>query len=201
MTELFESLHESCIRRKLARASRENLDYRTGVSDELIRAFYKLTVLTRRRHGVPAPPLSWFRNLVASNGERILIRVAEWDHQPIAGMVTLRYKSTMTYKYGASDARFHRLGAIAFLMWKAIEEAHGAGLQSLDMGRTEWTNEGLLAFKDRWGATRSPLTYWRYPKVKAPAESITARFARRCFSAIPEHLIGPAASRMYRHIG
>jgi len=77
----------------------------------------------------------------------------------LAGAVfSLRYKDTMLFKYGASDARFHSLGTMPFLLWQAIEEAKNAGATQFDFGRSEIENRGLISFKNHFGAKQSVLT-------------------------------------------
>lgn len=34
----------------------------------------------------------------------------------------------------------------------------------------DWDNPGLIKFKDRWGADRSTLTYWRYGELPRVGE-------------------------------
>lgn len=201
MSQLFRGFHESCIRRKITRAQRDGVAYDEGISEELLHKFYQLTVLTRRRHRIPPQPLSWFRNLITYIGERAKIRLASHEGQPAAGMLTLRYKATMTYKYGCSDPRFHRLGPMQLLMWKAIQEAKGCGLLDFDMGRTDWDNAGLLAFKDHWGTTRSALTYLRYPAAATQrAGDIPVRLVKLFFSLTPSSFLTTAGNILYRHI-
>lgn len=202
MDELFHALHESCIRRKIARSGREGVTYEEGTSKELLNKFYRLTVLTRQRHQIPPQPLSWFRNLIASTGEDLKIRLATYRGQPAAGILTIRYGSVMTYKYGCSDSQFHRLGPMQMLIWKAIQEAKAHGLLEFDMGRTHWNNLGLLAFKDRWGCSRSVLTYRRYPaaKLPKPAETAAMRIAKSLVALAPNRLLATAGGILYRHI-
>ena len=168
--ELFSALHESCIRRKIAKARRESLSYEEGTSEELLHKFYRLTILTRRRHEVLPQPLSWFRNLMVCLGDAAKLRLASHEGRPAACVLTIRYKNTMTYKYGCSDRQFHKFGPMQMLMWKAIEEAKESGLMEFDMGRTDWENEGLLRYKDHWGAKRSTLVYSRYQPVRGTEE-------------------------------
>lgn len=203
LNELFHAFHESCIRRKIACAQRQGVTYEDGASEELLHKFYQLAILTRRRHKIPPQPLSWFRNLIACLGERVKIRLASHEGQPAAAILTIRYKSSMTYKYGCSDLRFHRLGSMQLLMWKAIQEAKENGLLEFDMGRTDWSNEGLLTFKDRWGAARSTLQYLRHPAAKPHSriEDIPTRIAKRFFAWAPDSLLSSAGSILYRHIG
>jgi hypothetical protein len=90
------------------------------------------------------------------------VRIASRDGRPIAGIVTLTYKNVMTYKYGCSDARCHELGGMSFLLWRSIQEAKELGMRVFDLGRSDITHDGLIAFKEHWGAERHPLRYWRY---------------------------------------
>jgi len=96
LNQLFHAFHESCIRRKIARAQREGVTREEGVSEELLHKFYQLMVLTRQRHQVPPQPLSWFRNLIACMGQMVKIRLASHEGRPAAGILTIRYKTTMT---------------------------------------------------------------------------------------------------------
>jgi CelD/BcsL family acetyltransferase involved in cellulose biosynthesis len=202
LSELFHALHGNCIRRKIARAQREGVTYEEGTSEEMLLKFYELTVLTRRRHRVPPQPLSWFRNLIACMGDKVKIRLAYHKGQPAAGILTIRYKATMTYKYGCSDSRFHRFGPMQLLMWKAIQEAKDEGLLEFDMGRTDCDNEGLLTFKDRWGATRSTLTYMRYPQLSTQRGTgdTFMRAAKSLFALAPDRLLTRAGNILYPHI-
>src|SRR5579863_2262397 len=145
---LFESFHKDCVQRKIRRAEREGLVYEEGRSEELIQRFYRLLLLTHRRHGLPPQPIAWFRNLGLCLGERIKIRVASFKGRDVASILTLTYKNTMVYKYGCSDARFHNLGGMAFLFWRAIQDAKSRGIEEFDMGRSDCDNSGLISFKE-----------------------------------------------------
>ena len=134
---LFRNLHNNCIQRKIQRAEREGLNYQSGQSDTLLREFYDLLLRTRRRHRLPPQPLQWFRNLVGSMGASLTIRLVSKDRLPVASILTLSHKGTITYKYGCSDERFHNLGGTPFLLWKTIQEAKNQGMCEFDLGRSE----------------------------------------------------------------
>jgi hypothetical protein len=202
--DLFGRLHKSTLQRKIRRAEQAGLGYEQGTSESLLRNFYDLMVLTRRRHTLPPPPIAWFRNLVACLGHRLTIRVASLDRRPIASVLTLSHGRTLVYKYGCSDAAFHHLGSMPFLLWKVIEEAKALGMNELDLGRSDWNNSGLITFKDRWGAVRSTVTYLRGDiarhKIRGPA-GYGAILARRAFARMPDRLLTTAGRLLYRHIG
>jgi hypothetical protein len=201
LDELFCALHGSCIRRKIHRSKREGLTYDDGTSEELLHKFYQLLVRARKRQGIPPQPLSWFRNLIGCMGERIRIRLASHMGQPTAGIFTIRHKCTLTYKYGCSEPRFNNMGSMQLLMWRAIQEAKLDGLLEFDMGRTDWSNEGLLGFKDRWGAERSTLLYLRYPAVTPlrPAQEAAMRISRRVLASMPGCVATAAGNLLYSH--
>jgi hypothetical protein len=200
---LFRRCHKSCIQRKVQRAAREELTIDAGASDCHLKAFYKLLLLTRRRHQLPPQPFSWFHNLTRSCGDSVLIRVALKNSQPIASILTMSYKKTTFYKYGCSDASLHSLGAMPFLLWDAIREAKERGATDFDFGRSEPDNAGLIAFKDNWGGTRTELTYYRYPAEISRTRTNHGRMAaaRRVVSALPDVCVAALGRLMYRHIG
>jgi CelD/BcsL family acetyltransferase involved in cellulose biosynthesis len=197
--ELFRSFHKDCVQRKIRRAQREKLRYEQGSSEVLLREFYRLFVMTRRRQG---QPIAWFRTLVAIFGSKLKISVTYKDELPTASIITLSHKRSVVYKYGCSDARFHRLGGMALLLWNAIQEARDNGFDEFDMGRSDTDNLGLIAFKERWGATSRELSYWTYPRsahVKTAAWQ--KKFLRSVAAVIPDMALTTVGTLFYRHIG
>ncbi len=205
LSALFDRLHKSCFQRRIRRAEREGLTYAEGTSDSLLRQFYSLLVLTRRRHGVPPQPLAWFRNLRDRFGDTIKIGVASKNSRPIASMLTLQYKTTVVYKYGGSDTAFHRFGAMPFLFWQTIQCAKAEGAAEFDLGRSDVDDRGLIAFKNHLGAAATPLTYYRYPAISAAPTVLSGYMQHRKVSAVFSHapsvLLRAAANFLYRHIG
>ena len=203
LDEIVGSFHKDCVQRKIRRAEREGLTYEQGRSESLLKQFYHLLLLTRRRHHLPPHPLNWFVNLIDCLGQHVEIRVASKDGRPVASALTLRYKQVLVYKYGCSNARYNHLGGMQLLFWRSIEEAKRDGFSEFDLGRSDWDNPGLATFKDRWGGVRSVLTYWRYP---APAVGNlrprwTVRLAKDALAHMPAGLLSVAGKLLYRHVG
>jgi CelD/BcsL family acetyltransferase involved in cellulose biosynthesis len=201
---LFQNLHKDCIQRKIRRAQKERLRYESGRTEPLLRMFYQLLMRTRRRQLLPPQPLKWFRNLVKSMGEDLTIRMVSKDHCPVAAMLTLSHKTTLTFKYGCSDERFQNLGGTPFLFWRAIQEAKDRGLRELDLGRSAIDHAGLIQFKDRLGAVQTMLPYWRSPSGKAAAPARLwwqIPMTKGMMSWIPEPVLVASGRFLYRHIG
>jgi CelD/BcsL family acetyltransferase involved in cellulose biosynthesis len=203
LAQIYRTLHRNSIQRKIRRAEKERLTYEVGNSEHLLSEFYRLMLITRRRLGVLPQPRSWFENLLKTMGDDVRIRLAVKEGAPIAALLTLRHRTTVIYKYGCSDGRFHNLGAMPFLFWKLIEESKAAGSEQIDFGRTDLNNKGLITFKDRCGTSKSVLTYYRYPKSqrKGVAPHWESRFVRRVCSMLPDSVGCAAGGVLYRHMG
>lgn len=203
LERLYGHLHKNCIQRRILRAEREQLTYEKGCSMPLLGDFYRLLIITRRRHHLPPQPFVWFQNLVHCMGPGVQIRLARKDGVAIAALFTLRHRGTVTYKYGCSDEKFHQLAGMPFLFWKLIEESKAEGAEQIDFGRTDLDNEGLVEFKDRLGTARSRLTYFRFPEHAAGNRAVApfSPLARRIFSLLPNTFSSIAGRMLYRHIG
>ena len=135
--------------------------------------------------------------------ESIQIRLARKNGVPIASMITLRHKSTVVYKYGCSDEKFHHLGVVPFMFWKLIGESKCNGIEEIDFGRSGLDQEGLIKFKNRFGATRRMLTYYRYSKAaKGQADPLwQSDTIRQLSSYLPEPLFSAFGGALYKHVG
>ena len=200
--DIFRRLDKDSLQRRIRRAERENLVYETGRSEQLLGDFYRLLLMTRRRHQWLPQPRAWFHNLAENLGESLKVRVARKNHNPVAALLTLRFRNTVVYKYGCSDENFHHLGGIPFLFWKLIEESKAEGAELLDLGRTDLGHDSLVRFKDQFGSTRRQITYLRYPKGSAKQANAANRTRlRRVWSLVPDALLSVAGRLAYRHIG
>jgi CelD/BcsL family acetyltransferase involved in cellulose biosynthesis len=201
---LYRSFSRDSIQRKIERAEHQDLTYVEGQSDDLLRAFYRLLLMTRRRHRLPPQPFLWFRNLATCFGSAMKVRLATLGVRPVAAILTLSHRQTTVYKYGVSDPTFHRLGGVHLLFWRMIRDARACGHITLDLGRSDTDNVGLVTFKDRWGAARSVLTYCRYPAPQPSAGRMrryAMKRARVLLDYVPDGCSAAAGRFLYRHAG
>jgi hypothetical protein len=208
LDSLFLKFHKNCVQRKIKRAEHEDLLYQEGRSEKLLDHFFQLLLLTRRRHHLPPQPKKWFVNLTECFGEALKFRVAYKKGIPVASILTLQFKDTLTYKSGCSDATLHNLGGMHLLFWKSIQDAKAHGLRIFDLGRSETSNTGLTTFKDRWGATRTTVSYYNYFNSKVySAKSHSSKLgwkmvlAKQVFRHLPGTWLSSAGNLLYRHIG
>jgi CelD/BcsL family acetyltransferase involved in cellulose biosynthesis len=202
LEQILRALHKDSIQRRIQRAERQGLSYEIGHSDVLVDEFYRLLLITRRRHHLLPQPRAWFTNLVECMGDNLQIRLVRKNATPIAAMLTLRHRLSVIYKYGCSDEKFHNLGAMPFLFWKLIEESKASGAEKIDFGRSDFDQESLISFKDKFGTTRKRLSYYRYPKGVRTKSAVWHRHTiRQFFSILPNSVSSTAGKLVYRHMG
>ena len=192
-------------RRNLKKAQESGLLTRIDGSRGSLEDFYRLHVDTRKRHGLPPQPLSFFRNIldhVFSRGLGIVVSAA-WAGKVVASSVFFRFGPTAIFKYGASDPRGLAAKPNNLVMWEAIKWCRERGIKTLNLGRTELDNPGLQRFKRSWGASESTLNYYRYDLKQEKFSSAPRGGDRpkRLFSMMPPGLLRLVGRMCYRHIG
>jgi CelD/BcsL family acetyltransferase involved in cellulose biosynthesis len=197
---VFQRLHPDCVRRKIRRAEREGLTTEAGRSDVLLDEFYALQVITRQRFGLPPQPKQWFRHLLEELGEKGVIHVARHDGRSVAAIFMLSHKKTAVYKYGCSDVNDNNLGGTQLILWQAMKAAKSEGMEQLDLGRCDLTDTGLAAFKERWGAQRHELKYYRYPAWHKGATRSSGLITKEILARLPTSVLIAAGRLIYRHI-
>jgi hypothetical protein len=198
-----QGFHKDSVLRRIRRAERAGLIEKTGRSEILLNDFYTLLVMTRARHDLPPQPYKWFRNLIDCLGEVLEIRLAYKNETPLAAILTLRFNDVALYKYGCSDTKYKNLGAMPFLLWRAIEHAKSTGAREFSLGRSDEDNAGLIAFKNHWTQHTTPLIYWRDPgpATLKSSEDWKVSMAKRVFAVMPKQALAVAGRLIYRHIG
>ncbi len=205
LDEIFASLRESN-KRNIRKAMKAGLEVKLDSSMDGLTRYHRLHCKTRREHGLPPQPFSFFRNLhrhIVSAGHGFTALCLQ-DGLPIAGAVFLHFGNQAIYKYGASEKEHQHLRPNNLIMWEAIRHYCDKGFQTLSLGRTELENEGLLQFKRGWGAAESTLKYYRYSParnsfVKNPDTRLTG-WHNKVFRSCPIPILRLIGSLLYRHI-
>ncbi len=161
--EIFSSFKGNT-RRNIRKAERNGLAIEFSHKLDAVKSFYKLHCITRKRHGVPPQPFSFFKNIhkhVISKAKGIVI-TAKHENMPVAAAIFFYFGGQAIYKYGASDFKYQALRANNLVMWEAIKYFSRKRFITFHFGRTEPENKGLLQFKRGWGTREKILNYYRY---------------------------------------
>jgi len=194
------------VRRGIAKSGKSSVCVRFGTYPDDLRQFYRLNLITRRRHGVPPQPFRFFDRIwtVLPAVCDVELLVADVDGIVVAGIVLFGFRGTVTYAYGASDPRYLRYSPNHALFDRAIDWAVERGYRRFDFGRTAPDNHGLMEFKRQWGARFVPLPYYYWPTPGGFVAESEAGTRHQVVTAVWRRLplpvtalLGPA---LYRHL-
>lgn len=191
------------VMRGVRRARREGLTAVRRTDAAALAAFYRLHVATRARLGVPTQPRAFvmrFAELFAQ-GLGFVLLVGR-DARPCAAAVFLTFGDTLTYKYGASDARHLGARPNNLLFMEAIAWGCAHGFAWLDLGRTDWGHESLRAFKLAWGADEHELSYRHLgPAARRSCDGALQAGLAAVLRRTPPVVSRVAGEVLYRHAG
>lgn len=201
---LFKSLRDST-RRNIRRAEKEGVEVSLQHTREALKTFYYLHCRTRRLHGLPPQPWSFFENIHAHiiGPRQGFVALAAHQGKPVAGAVYFLSRDRAVYKFGASNRNYQHLRATSLVMWEAIRWLHGNGFGTLHFGRTETENDGLLQFKRGWRPTAGTVKYYKLNLMtnEFSAERNGIRSSYSVFKFLPIPFLRLAGSVLYRHVG
>jgi GNAT acetyltransferase-like protein len=203
--EALISHFSSSVKRAVRKAERSGLTVSIRSTPEAMAQFYKLHLRTRRRHGVPPQPRSFFINIqrhLISAGFGFIVLV-ECQKDPIAAAMFFKLGRHAVYKFGASDERLQELRANNLAMFEAIKYLAEGGAEALHLGRTETENQGLRRFKLSWGAAEETIDYARFDTARASwkdSRDHRSTFHRPIFRALPASLNRLAGAILYPHL-
>jgi hypothetical protein len=196
---------KSSVRRALRKADRSELRIEASRTREAIREYYQLHLLTRRRHGLPPPPVSFFLNIYEEAIKRGFgfVMTARIASRPVAAAVFLQFGRKSVYKFGASDFRAQALRGNNLVIWEAIRVLAENGVESLHFGRTSLDNEGLRRFKLSWGTREEKLEYLKLDMatgIWVSGRDAASGFHTAVFSRLPLVLNRLAGAVIYPHL-
>jgi CelD/BcsL family acetyltransferase involved in cellulose biosynthesis len=119
----------------------------------------------------------------------------------VAAAVFLACGRSLTYKYGASDARFLNMRPNNLLYMEAIRWGCENGMRVLDLGRTDWGHDSLRAFKLGWGADERELHYHRLGSGRADHGGRATRALGAVIQRGPPVVSRLTGEILYRHAG
>lgn len=155
---------KSAVRRAVRKAEGSGLGVEISRDLAAVKQYYRLHCVSRKRHGLPPQPFSFFENIHTHIlSERLgIVVLSRWRGDPVSGAIFFHLGDKAIYKFGASDEAFQHLRGNNLIFWEAIRWFSRNGIRSLDLGRTSKTNEGLRKFKVGWNAQERTINYYRF---------------------------------------
>ena len=193
-------------RSKIRKAKKNEIEVNIYHSSEALEAYYRLHCITRKRHGLPPQPVNFFRkineHIISQNLGFVVL--ASFKSKTIAGAVFFHFSKQVVYKFGASDQHYQDLNANYLVIWKAIRWAIQNEYQLFCFGRTDLNHNGLIKFKDGWGAVKQRLNYYKYnlkTETFLQDQQTSNASGFFVFQKMPIPVLKIAGNLLYRHIG
>ena len=186
----------------IKRAMRDGLQVDCGTSAEYVARFYRLQLETRRRLGVPAQPFKFFATVHEKFARNCEVWFARHEGRDQAGLVMLRSGDQLCYKWGARIENGHP-GANHFLV-ASLLEAYADKAASIDFGRCDMRNQGLVRSKAEIGCALRPLPYAFFPTVPSNVSSEVlsgpAKLASIILKRLPLPVTRVLGEALYRYM-
>ncbi len=190
--QLWNEVFRSPTRRAVNKARNSGMIPRWSADESDLAWFYRVFLMTRKKLGVPAYPFAFFqaiwRHLLPSGRVRLLLVEKEGVTQ--GALLVLPYKREVVSAYMGSnpDAKDARVNDLLF--WEASRWSAVSGFQSFYFGADSPLQEGLLAYKRKWGGEQFTIpNYFYAPNGVAhqSADSSSPRYARtrKAISLLP----------------
>jgi len=169
--------------------------------------FYRLHLMTRKKHGVPCPPFSFFKNMFDNmiSKDIAFLLLATSESRPIAAGMFIKFNKGIYYKYNASDPEcLSGQTPNHLLTWSAIEKGCLGGYSYFDFGRTSPDNHGLMRYKEMWGAKAIDLPYHYYPQIAGAASKEendrTYQIITKIWRSLPDPFVDKIGPVIYKYL-
>ena len=131
----------------------------TSHVDATVDRFFSLYAANVHRHGTPAMPKAYFKELCRVFGSDCeVLTVCTSDGRPVSSVLSFYFRDEVLPYYAGDDEAARDLAANDFKYWELMRLACARGLKLFDFGRSK-QGTGSYAFKKNWGFEPTPLHY------------------------------------------
>jgi hypothetical protein len=153
-------------RRNVRAATKKGVSVETANSLEEMQIFFAILSRHYKDLGLPFFSFRYFEKIwkyLVEKGRADLL-IARIDGTIIGGHLLFFSGEVLLSKYSAyiKNSEFKSTYASYTLFWEAIRIGINRGLRSFNLGVTGRQNRGLLDFKNRFGATTAPISFYTH---------------------------------------
>jgi len=204
--EVIWSRCDPSARRAIRKAQHEGVKVRAAEDAKTLRAFYDLHLAVRKfKYRLLAQPYAmfqsvWQRFMVPQQGRLLVAAKAD---EIISGAVFLEWQDRLFYKFAASNPAHLRDRPNDLIMWEGIRYAKAQGLTHLDLGLSDWDQDGLIRYKQKF-ATEERIIRFLRPARTDPGgnehrflHELTQLFTE---PSVPDRITEMAGGVLYRYL-
>jgi len=201
-------LHDSA-KRAIHKAERNGVVVRVAENPGELRTFFNLHLGVRKhKYRLLTQPYRFFESIwdgfIATGQGRLML--ATHDEQIIGGVLFLEWKHTLYYKFNASTPAGldHRPNDL--LMWEGIKYGKQQGFIALDLGLSDWDQEGLIRYKRKFATEEQAISFLRYtpdgtrPEANGQASALFGQLTELLTDeSVPDSVTARAGELLYRY--
>jgi len=206
------SRNHSRIKWAVNKAVKMGVQVRSAETEDDLQAWYAIYLETVRWHAMPARQYRFFKacwELLRPGGLMRLL-LAEHDEagrrRLLAGSIILMFGQTVFYAFNGRRREDLSLRPNDAIQWQAIHDARCAGFRYYDFGDVTEDDQGLAAFKSKWGAEPRRLYRSYYPapgKVEADplkSDDHTRQLVNKLWQRLPLSASTVLGDWFYRYL-
>lgn len=154
-------------------------------SKEKLKTYFDLkTKLSAKKHGIPAEPMEFYNNMwdILASKNMVKIFYAKYAGKIIGGVILFLHKDEALYVSGAADEKYLSHQPYNALLWNAIKWCCENNYKIFNFGISSVKNEGLLAFKKKWGTENFKVPTYYYGDISEGGDKL---LFKKIWSKIP----------------
>lgn len=200
--EVWDALHSSG-RRAIRRARSTGVDVAPATTEAELRRFFEMHLRVRKhKYGLLAQPYRFFEAiwehfLSVGQGQLLLARVGS---EVVGGVLYLRWKDTLYYKFNASESTKLDVRPNDLLVWEGLAHAREEGLSWFDFGVSDWDQEGLVRYKRKYATEEG--TVHKYSAGSVRPDPVTPLLGELTGlltdPTVPDQITEKAGDSLYR---
>lgn len=202
---MWAELHASA-RRAIRKSEKGGVTVRSADTVGDMRSFFELHLKTRKqKYGLLAQPWPFFERIWDNFMEqgRGHLLLAEADGEILAGVVYLRWKDTLYYKFNASAVDALGLRPNDLIMWTGLQRAHADGASWVDFGVSDTDQDGLIRYKRKYATEEGDVLILKRVLDSEPPEaagrSVLGQVTDLLTDAsVPDAITEQAGNALYR---
>jgi lipid II:glycine glycyltransferase (peptidoglycan interpeptide bridge formation enzyme) len=200
---------ESSARRAIRKAEKSGVTVRLAENEDDVRAFFQLHLGIRKyKYRLLAQPYAFFQNIwqIFSEAGKAALMLACVDDEVIGSVMYLGWGSTLYYKFSASSAAHLEHRPTDLLIWEGMKYARSQGYQFLDLGLSDWDQEGLVRYKRKFATEEGTISFLQHQveRTISPQElavpGLLSTFTDLLTDpSVPDELTERAGDAIYRY--
>jgi CelD/BcsL family acetyltransferase involved in cellulose biosynthesis len=199
----------SASKRSINKAQRDDVVVQVAQGKQELRAFFDMHLRTRKhKYHLLAQPYAFFENIWRHfiDVEHGVLLLAVHHGEIIGGTLYLVWKDTLYYKANASASTglLHRPNDL--LLWEGIRYGKAKGYSYLDLGLSDWDQQGLIQFKRKYASDEKAISFLQHVPDAGPTQQerqgrallpqLTALFTDE---SVPDPVTEKAGEILYRY--